>query len=322
MSNLYPILALLAVLTLVRGHGYLKAPYQRSSVWREGDNSEDKNYNDMEVNCGGAGKQHGQNGGKCGTCGDAYDGVREHELGGKYGTGYISPNAVYIQGQVMPVVVDITANHKGWFEFRICEAVDNNTPVTQSCLDQHLLTLDNGGTQYNLAGNVKDDISIGVHLPPDLSCDHCVLQWWWETGNSHTNKETFVNCADVAIRATGTRPTPSPTTTTTTTAAATTTPVISTTTLPPITTCYPGQSRVCRWVAASTPSVQDQLDAVCVGMSQAPDANFEKNCRCDCEWSTVPVDCGGIPRTWERIPNPDPFCAANCGLCPTSHCRC
>ncbi|XP_069121405.1 uncharacterized protein [Argopecten irradians] len=328
MFSWLSFLALLAVLVNVNGHGRLWRPPQRGSVWRLGNNSQPRNYDDMSLFCGGKGRQYDVNGGKCGTCGDPYDGVREHELGGKYGTGFISYLARYTQGQVMPIEVDVTANHKGWFEFRICEATDNNTPVTQDCLDQNRLTFDDGSDRFTLAPGITGPIPMNVRLPPHLTCNHCVLQWWWTTGNSGKSprKETFVNCADVSIQpaATNVQPTPSPptpaptTTTTTTTTVATTT-----TTLPPITTCYPGQSQVCKWNASVSATTQASLDAACTKMStEEPTDFFRTSCRCHCEWSTVPRDCGDIPRTWENIPNPDPLCAANCGQCPTSHCRC
>ncbi|XP_021344916.1 uncharacterized protein LOC110444888 [Mizuhopecten yessoensis] len=321
MSYWAVLLSLLALLTTVRGHGFLKRPAQRSTVWREGLNPAlVKNYNDMGVNCGGAGRQYSEtNDGRCGTCGDAFDGTRDHELGGKYGSGYISPNAVYTQGQVIPAVVDITANHKGWFEFRICPAKNNYTPVTKECLESNVLTLDGGSTRYILHSATKGDIAINVHLPDDLSCDHCVLQWYWKAGNSNKNQETFVNCADVTINALAVQPSPSPTTTST--AAMPNSSTLPTTTLPSTMACYPGQSRVCRWTGPDNPMMnQSQLDAFCASTSSG--AFFEMNCRCGCEWSMVPGDCTGIQRTWENIPNADPFCAANCGQCPTSHCRC
>ena len=46
-------------------------------------------------------RQHKQNGGKCGICGDPYDGARENEAGGKYATGIITRN--YTEGSVISV---------------------------------------------------------------------------------------------------------------------------------------------------------------------------------------------------------------------------
>jgi uncharacterized protein (DUF608 family) len=86
------------------------------------------------------------NNGKCGICGDPYDAERENEAGGKYATGLIS--AHYKTGQTIDIAVQITANHLGWFEFRLC---DNNNPkkaATPECLDKYLLQLaDGSGTR-------------------------------------------------------------------------------------------------------------------------------------------------------------------------------
>ena len=45
-------------------------------------------------------------GGKCGICGDPYQGPRDHEAGGKYASGVIVKT--YRQGAAIPVTVDIT----------------------------------------------------------------------------------------------------------------------------------------------------------------------------------------------------------------------
>ena len=47
-----------------------------------------------------------QNGGKCGVCGDRYDGPRDHEIGGKYATGVVV--AEYQPGDIIPVTVELT----------------------------------------------------------------------------------------------------------------------------------------------------------------------------------------------------------------------
>lgn len=59
--------------------------------------------------------------GKCGPCGDAWDQAtpRANEFGGKFGNGVIT--RLYQTGQVIDVTVEITANHRGWFEFRLCQ---------------------------------------------------------------------------------------------------------------------------------------------------------------------------------------------------------
>ena len=75
------------------------------------------------------------NKGKCGICGDPWDGARENETPGKYATGTIV--ATYNQGQVIDADVEITSNHKGWIEFRLCENNDVKHDKDQSCFDKY-----------------------------------------------------------------------------------------------------------------------------------------------------------------------------------------
>ena len=55
----------------------------------------------------------------------------------------------YQRGQPIKVRVELTANHMGYFEFRICP---NNNPAqvaSQRCLDQYVLQKrDGGGPRY------------------------------------------------------------------------------------------------------------------------------------------------------------------------------
>lgn len=129
--------------------------------------------------------------------------------------------------------MQLTANHKGFFEFRLCPKQSAEELVTQECLDQHLLILSDGSTRFPV-----DPTSIYffpiVQLPVGVVCEHCVIQWKYTTGtksirvsfyqphvtstlylyptgnnwgicedgtgaNGCGNQETFVNCADVAI---------------------------------------------------------------------------------------------------------------------------
>lgn len=62
---------------------------------------------------------------------------RAHEAGGTYGNGIIVRR--YKSGSVFTIRVELTANHRGYFEFRLCP---NNAPkqvATQQCLDRYVL---------------------------------------------------------------------------------------------------------------------------------------------------------------------------------------
>nr|XP_045613811.1 uncharacterized protein LOC123767806 [Procambarus clarkii] len=205
------ILVVMAGVGAVHAHGYMSSPAARNSAWRFGFRTP-TNYNDNELFCGGREVQHRRNGGQCGVCGDNWRAPepRPHERGGQYGGGVIT--ASYTEGQVVPVTIHISANHRGWYEFRLC---NNNNPMardSQHCLNKQLLSLaDGSGTRYTLNGSVRGDHIVYVQLPPRLSCTHCVLQWTWVAGNSWGTcpdgsgktgcgpQETFVNCADISI---------------------------------------------------------------------------------------------------------------------------
>ncbi|XP_046401948.1 uncharacterized protein LOC124167927 [Ischnura elegans] len=200
----------------VKGHGYMADPCQRSSLWRLGAPTP-INWEDDELNCGGYGTQWDTNGGKCGECGDAYNlkRPRPNENGGKYGTGYIAKT--YKQGEMITIKINITTSHMGYFEYRLCpmDGVDGKpgAPVPQSCLDKHLLKLDDGTTRWTLKSpeGASGQYQMKVQLPPGITCKNCVLQWFWRTANSWGTcddgseamgcgpQETWSNCADITI---------------------------------------------------------------------------------------------------------------------------
>ena len=198
----------------VSGHGYLIDPPQRSSEWRLGFQNP-SNYDDNGLNCGGFATQWDQNGGKCGVCGDPWDVAppRPNEVGGTYGNGIIVRQ--YSVGQEIDVNITITAQHLGWFEFRLCcqeESVD--APTTQECLDANLLEVVDGitSTRYQQPSDATTGSkTVKVKLPDGLVAPHCVLNWKWHAGNSWGvgsdgvgcigcgPQEEFINCADISI---------------------------------------------------------------------------------------------------------------------------
>ncbi|WAR18884.1 hypothetical protein MAR_000722 [Mya arenaria] len=201
---------LLGTLAGIRGHGRLLEPPGRSSAWRF-NFPVPHNTMDHQLNCKGYGI-----GGRCGVCGDPYEGPYENEAGGKYARGIIVQN--YTQGQRIRVTIEITVNHGGYSEFRICPNNDVTKRVTQDCMDHYLLMTPFGETRYMHAPN-GDPAGLGekhidLLLPPGLTCTQCVLQWIW-TGDSNNNcwlnstcctevgcgpQEHFYGCADVSVR--------------------------------------------------------------------------------------------------------------------------
>merc|ERR1711890_121410 len=89
---------------------------------------------------GGANHQNVAMGGKCGICGDPFDGPWPHEApGGRYANGHIVKT--YTQGQSVKVAIEITANHLGYFTFKLCPNNNVKQDPKQDCFDEPVLTL-------------------------------------------------------------------------------------------------------------------------------------------------------------------------------------
>jgi hypothetical protein len=83
--------------------------------------------------------------------------------------------------QWIRITVKLTSNHLGYFEFRLCAKQSADELVTQECLDRHVLTLADGSTRFSI--NSETGLFFPVaQLPPDVVCDHCVLQWRYTAG--------------------------------------------------------------------------------------------------------------------------------------------
>ena len=59
---------------------------------------------------------------------------------GKFATGTIVRN--YEPGSWIPVIVDITTNHGGYFIFKLCPNNDITQDPSQPCFDQHVLEVE------------------------------------------------------------------------------------------------------------------------------------------------------------------------------------
>mmetsp|Transcript_49381 Transcript_49381/g.112068 ORF Transcript_49381/g.112068 Transcript_49381/m.112068 type:complete len:377 (+) Transcript_49381:720-1850(+) len=227
-------LAASSILHLALGHGLMFNPPTRPWVAHQ---------------TGGDYCAHCMNQG--GTCGASQTGQTDYNQPmAQYPT-----QAVFAPGDTVPVEVLITAHHRGHFEFRLCDAEDVaggvEAATTQACLDLHpLVTLPDPDYQEVFDPNHPDRVylppscaleqystSTGVSgrlvqasvvLPPEVQCEHCVLQWhyvtanscnpegyrdatfpeddcggWWQESLSdcsdYISPEEFWNCADVMI---------------------------------------------------------------------------------------------------------------------------
>jgi hypothetical protein len=85
----------------------------------------------------------------------------------------------------MPVEVELTATHLGYMEFRLCARDDEKSHLEQSCYDANLLKrADGSGTKYYIKQAAGSHYaSYDLVLPKGVHCNHCVLQWHYQTGN-------------------------------------------------------------------------------------------------------------------------------------------
>ena len=250
----------------IAAHGRLMEPPGRSSLHRFPNDPDiaagwDRvvaNVNDNQLFCGGLHVEIA-NGYKCGVCGDNYADARprENELGGKYGSAGIIPRS-YQAGSKMPLAVQITAHHKGWFEFRLCPQEPGQLE-SESCFDSDdsLMTFTDGTTRHYITNEFPQRpgksgwwYEMEAIIPSDMNCEHCVLQWRYHCGNNwgvdedgsglgHGYQEEFYGCADVKVSGSGgptAKPTTKPTTTKPTDTKTTQKPSTTKTTQKPSTT--------------------------------------------------------------------------------------
>ncbi|KAL3287258.1 hypothetical protein HHI36_001735 [Cryptolaemus montrouzieri] len=206
--------ALLIVLLYIHGgsgHGMMLEPPNRSSLWRFPDEFPNAvpNYDDNQNYCGGLNVQWSTFQGKCGVCGDCYDRPhpQDNENTGKYGRGIVARS--YQAGTTIPIEIDLTTNHLGYFEYSICVLEDPNAPESgEDCFKP--IKLGDGSSQYNVSAT-ENIINHTVILPAGLICDRCVLRWHYNAGNNWGEcddgsykegcgpQETFRSCADISI---------------------------------------------------------------------------------------------------------------------------
>lgn len=198
-------------------HGYLINPPNRGSAWREDPIKFPAYYQDNGLYCGDSSiMMNSVNQGRCGICGEVWSETKRLEKGGDLYRGYIV--RTYKNTDVIDITYQLTANHLGAFEFRLCN-VDNMATgeATQECLDNLLLEEFGTGKNFimntNLVDNAQAPVNYRLRIPKGYVCNHCVLQAKWYTTHqcggpinqetflncNYKTKQTFVNCADIRI---------------------------------------------------------------------------------------------------------------------------
>ena len=85
---------------------------------------------------------------------------------------------------MIDVMVQLTAHHRGWFEFHICPHDDVTKPITNNCLKKHLLPeVETGRTKFYVGNDFPQKLfNFTLQLPSDMVCEQCVLRWMYNTG--------------------------------------------------------------------------------------------------------------------------------------------
>lgn len=209
LTKLFTLLATvlcisLAALPGVYSHGYIAVPAARNAKFRCGFPDAAPNYDLAGLSAGGPATVRGQGLGH-GACGDDIRGDQPHLEGGPYTadqhiTGKYRPNEVF------ETKIQVTVYHSGWFEFYLCP-IGKTGPnwdmkTTQECLDQYpLQRADGRGIRYWINSGGTGLYTVRLRMP-DVECERCVFQWYWQTANSGCgrNTEEFWNCADISVK--------------------------------------------------------------------------------------------------------------------------
>lgn len=99
--------------------------------------------------------------------------------------------------QVMNAMVQLTANHRGYFEFRLCPVNDSRVAATDECMAKHPLKIaddSTGSTRFMVDNGRAMNFNISLQLPKDMTCSQCVFQWSYTAGkNPLTRNVGLVN---------------------------------------------------------------------------------------------------------------------------------
>lgn len=111
------------------------------------------------------------------------------------------------------VTVDLTANHKGYFEFHICPLNNPFEKATEECLAAYpLVEVSTRSVKYPVPNiGYQGKLEMKLRLPDYVKCRACTFRWRYTAGNSWGTsgdgngcigcgeQEQFYGCADVAI---------------------------------------------------------------------------------------------------------------------------
>ena len=76
------------------------------------------------------------------------------------------------------VDIELTSNHLGYFEFRVCDLAANHLEeATADCLRKNLLRDPLGHNRFHVPSSMNGLKTYQLVLPKNMHCDHCVFQF-------------------------------------------------------------------------------------------------------------------------------------------------
>lgn len=88
---------------------------------------------------------------------------------------------------MIPVQVELTRSHLGYFEFHLCPHNNPNVPEDESCFRHTLQLGDNSGNKFYIKTLDNGWYNTTVRLPAGLTCSQCVFRWHYRAGACDIN---------------------------------------------------------------------------------------------------------------------------------------
>jgi hypothetical protein len=126
----------------------------------------------------------------------------------------------FFPGSSIDLMIEIVANHGGNFNFEMCWRNEWDTIETEDCFESLRISgkndSDDDAYDYELDASQGTGIyTMSVDLPPNRTCERCILRWHWRSANNWGTcddgseaigcgyQEIYRNCADISIKRNG-----------------------------------------------------------------------------------------------------------------------
>lgn len=214
-------LEVILLVAYIDAHGRLANPQGRASYWRT--DEETYPYTEELEWCHQPESESTESRNvDCGVCGPIYDDdptepfyifdeewtelISFERLNPTYRNVQNSIQKTYKKGDTITAQLQIEVKHRGGaVQFRVASADGlTSTDPTQDDFNENLLKFTNGKTSMDLREAVvtgrgaRKRFNFEVVLPPNLTCTHCVFQWYWLARDS---QQSYLGCSDIRITA-------------------------------------------------------------------------------------------------------------------------